>query len=482
MKTLAVVIGNDKYHESAELNFAVKDAQGIADVFVRLGYDVIHNSNINNQGCSDILKQLSSRIADYDATIFFFAGHGFQFEGENYLTSIDCQIPPGTKYEAARSSILLTELMDIYKKYPDKINIVIIDACRKSFGRGTHTAFAPVQAPQGTLIAFSTSPEESAKDGGMGDHSIYTGALLQYIGREKLSVEELFKKVRRTVYHLTGGRQTPWEHTSLIGDFNFNTGQLFHSPAIPYSEEVVKDAAYQGKADEFSTQIIEIRSCDWNRQNPAIDKLLSYQSNTLDKNQQFILGRNLLQAGESAFNAGNFFEHLSHNLKFYLVAGENHLLNGILFEIYFNSKGEFRNDQIKMQCFEAVMGLRKNPSFTKSFEFITALLAPHQTKRLMWIPTSDDTPIDVDVLVTTENRTGWSGETEQVDVINSVKAMGSEIIDGIRNVEGQSAERLKAAIASYFVVPESLVQVNSNRTIQKIGFVHQAPEPDDIGF
>ena len=81
-------------------------------------------------------------------------------------------------------------------------------------------------APKGTLIAFFTSTNEFALDGGAGDHSVYTGASLEFIGRESLSVEALFKKVRRTLLSQTDGKQTPWEHTSLIGDFTFNVGQF----------------------------------------------------------------------------------------------------------------------------------------------------------------------------------------------------------------------------------------------------------------
>lgn len=262
MKTLAVVIGNNNYHPNAKLVYAENDAKGLAAVFSRLGYDVIQKINITQSECPQILKELSEKVTDYEATIFYFAGHGFELEGENYLTSVDCQIPPGDEYSASRNSITLTELLKIYKKHPNKINIVIIDACRKAFNRGATNSFAPVQAPQGTLIAFSTSPEDGAQDGGYLENSIYTGALLKYIGREMLSVEELFKKVRKTVNSITKGKQTPWEHTSLIGDFYFNTGQLVHSVTIPYSDRVVKDATYEGNSDDFSTLINEVRVSD----------------------------------------------------------------------------------------------------------------------------------------------------------------------------------------------------------------------------
>ncbi|MDB5141074.1 MAG: hypothetical protein JWR12_2990 [Mucilaginibacter sp.] len=485
MKTLAIVIGNDKYHESAELKFAVKDSQGIADVFIRLGYDVIHRKDIDNNVCAEILKALDDKIAGYDATIFFFAGHGFQFNGENYLTSVNCQIPPSDVHNCRRNSIQLSELMDIYKKHPSKINIVIIDACRRSFGRGAEPTFAPIQAPKGTLVAFSTSPEEGAKDGGMGDYGIYAGALLQYIGRELLSVEELFKRVRRTVYNLTNGKQTPWEHTSLIGDFYFNTGQLIHSPTIPYSEDVVKDANYKGKADEFSALIEEAKSADWNRQNPAFETLLRIPASKLDKNQQFILGRNLLQASGYSFKAGNFFENLSHQLSFYQDGEENHVLNGILFEIYFDSRGEFRHKNIKLQSFDEVMAVRKNPKFKHGSEFITALLHAYKKEGLLWVPTFDDQPVDVDIFVTKETRKDWLDNDVEYDLVHSINTMGKDILEDMRDryITGLNQARLRTSLAMYLGAPESLVKINSNTEINNLVLMPKQNLPgDDLPF
>jgi hypothetical protein len=482
MKTLAVVIGNDNYHDSAKLDYAVKDAQGMADVFARLGYDVIHKTNISNEDCVDVLRELNSKIQNFDATIFFFAGHGFQFHGENYLTSVDCQIPPADEYNCKRNSILLSELLNIFKSNPDKINIVIIDACRRSFGRGTETTFAPVQAPKGTLIAFSTSPEEGAKDGGFGDYGIYTGALLQYIGREYLSVEELFKKVRRTVYNLTGGRQTPWEHTSLIGDFYFNTGQLVHSINIPYSEDVVKDANFKSTSDQFSQLITELRSYNWYRQNPAIIKLLTTTPASLDKNKQFILGRNLLQAAiGSANEATEFIKDLRNNARKYDDDGENHLLNGMLFEIYFNKHGEFRKDNFKSQLLEEVMALRKEPSVSKSFQFIASLLVPFQQVIPFWIPTNSDDLIDIDVQASNVKTKDWVGDEVAYDVISRVMLGTVDITDQLQRYEqtGRNGLALQKNAAHFLSAPKELVNINSNIPLKKIAF-EQKQNPAEL--
>lgn len=485
MKTLAVVIGNDEYHGSAKLEFAVKDAKAVADVFTRLGYEVIHKSNTSVDDCIEILREMKSKIKDFDATIFFFAGHGFQFNGENYLTSIECQIPPSDEYNCKRNSILLSELLDIYKQNPDKINIVIIDACRKNFGRGMDNVFAPVQAPKGTLVAFSTSPEESAKDGGYQDHSIYTGSLLQYIGRERLSVEELFKKVRRTVFNLSDGKQTPWEHTSLIGDFYFNTGQLIHAVNIPYNDSVVKDVNFKAGSDEFSGLIAELKSYDWYRQNPAIDKLLRIKPDKLDNNQQFILGRNLLQtANGDARSACNFFDNLSENIKKYSQDGINHLLNGILYEIYFNSYGEFRSGNFKINMLETIMVLRKDPLLENSFEFISKILEPFKEDQLFWLPTKSDDIIDVDVTASQIKNKDFLDRPVTFDEISQIMVGTKSILKEIRRygIFEQDEKALQKSVAHLLAAPEELVKINSNIHLQNIIFRSRQKNKDNSGW
>ena len=136
---------------------------------------------------------------------------------------------------------------------------------------------------------------------------------------------------------------------------------MVHSVSIPYSEDVVKDVNYV-KIDEFGILIKNIKSYDWNIQNPAINNALNIPSNSLDKNQKFILGRNLLQSSGAAFNAMEFMKNLSNKLNKYSETDEeNHLLNGILFEIYFNPQAEFRKNKTKKHYFEEIMSLRKIP-------------------------------------------------------------------------------------------------------------------------
>lgn len=481
MKTLALVIGNNDYYEKFTLDNALNDAVSIRKVFERLGYDIIFCENGNSAKIVELLTLFEEKIKDYDATIFYFAGHGFEVEGENYLAFTECQIDSPNTYHCKQTCIMISDLLSIYKKYSNKINIAIIDACRKSFERGGTIATSPIQAPKGTLIAFSTSPNDGASDVGFEGNSIYTGALLKYIGRERLSVEELFKKVRKTVYNLSSGKQTTWEHTSLIGDFYFNTGQLVYSVDIPYSEDVVKDVNYSNP-DAFGQLIEKIKSYNWDIQNPAIDKILKIPAKDLDKNQQFILGRNLLQASGAAFSAGEFMEDLSNNLDKYLNNnGENHLLNGMLFEIYFNPQAEFRKEKSKKHYFDNIIELRKLDKFAKSFEFIRDLLVSTEYP-LIYIPKSQDEIIDVDVVANNQKVTNDFNVESEYQLINKITCNGVEIIKEISNynVYGLNELGLKEILSTFLTAPSALIQINSNIELKKVAIARQVDEDDLI--
>lgn len=465
MNVLAIIIGNNDYPEPDKLTNAIADAKAMCDVFQRLGYHAIPFFDFRNKDIPVIMEMIEKELPRYDASIFYYAGHGFQVDGENYLPSIDCQISYAGKHQLRYDSIVLSELLDIYRPYSKKTNIVILDACRvRPANRGAADSFAPIEAPQGTLIAFSTSPNSTAKDGGPSGHGLYTAALLSYIGRERLTVEQLFKKVRRTVAQWSDNTQIPWEHTSLIGDFTFNMGQMVVSSQIPYSESVVKDAEYQ-ELGEIGGLIEEIRSCDYNRQNPAIDRLWAKKAADLDKNQQFVFGRNLLQASSSSFSAQRFMNSLVANLRKYQTQEQdNHVLNGILFEIFFDSHGEFRADGLKRHYYDEVMALRRFPVYASSFNFIRAVLKPYKDSCLYLIPEDGDEKLDADITVREEKTKNYLGEDELSSIITHVSVNGIDVTDSVKKCFEYSGMRLEEAIAIVTNAPIDAVALHANRS------------------
>jgi hypothetical protein len=471
MKTVVLVIGNNNYKVGTKLDNAVNDATAIAEAFERLQYDIILKTDCDNQLIGDALTEFEEKLKTADAGIFYFAGHGFQCEGENYLAGTECPTDEPNKHICERTCIRLAEIIDIFKNANTKTNIAIIDACRKTIGRGASDSFSPISVPSGTIIAFSTSPGDGAKDKGMEGHSVYTGALLRYIGREFLTVEELFKKVRKTVFNFTGGAQTSWEHTSLVGDFFFNTGQLIHSPTIPYDENVVKDRHYIAGDDNIDKIISDLKSCNWDLQNPAISRLSKIQPSTINKNKQFLLGRNILQASAAAFAASNFLEDLDAKLTPFLDNGENHLLNGILFEIYFDNNGDFRNGKFKTYNFDKIMALRKFAKFSRSFEFISNILSPYKDS-LFYIPSSTDLIIDVDFKVSQTTNETFDGETVQIQIAELIKVGDRNITKSFSEFcrPNRDEEYIKESLSEFLLVPKELININSNIKLTKVRF------------
>lgn len=469
MKTIALVIGNDKY--STSLDNAVNDAKGIANAFERLRYDVIAKYDCTRDDYNDLLYEFKEKIKDYDSAIFYYSGHGFQFNDENFLASIECPIDSPNRYMCQSYSIRLKEILDIFKNAQTRVNIVIIDACRRNVERGDANTFATTHAPKGTLIAFSTSPGDGAWDKGMEGHSVYTGALLQYIGREFLSVEELFKKVRKTVHNLTGGVQTTWEHTSLVDDFFFNDGNMIYSIEIPYAETVVKDRDYVINKNIVDDIISDLQSRNWFLQNPAIERLRKISPADIDINQQFLLGRNILQSGSHANVATNFLENLDENLSRYNVDGINHVLNGILFEIYFDSVGNFRRENFKSHHFRSVFQLRKLAKYEKSFDFIGMVLEPYRDE-LFYIPSNKDVIIDVDILATEQETTNIFGEKEIFQVIEKVTVSSKDITKKMSNMcnYGTNKHHIEDMLSRYFLAPVDVINVISNIEIKKLVF------------
>jgi hypothetical protein len=482
MKTLALIIGNNEYYEGAKLDNPINDSRGIKDVFSRLGFDIIYKENCLAGDITEILLEFEKRIVEYDASIFYFAGHGFEIGGENYLAAIDCQIAQASTYHCNQYCIKLSDILKILKVNSTKTNIVIIDACRKSFERSGAIAMSPIQSPKGTLLAFSTSPNEGASDQGFEGHSIYTGALLRYIGRERLSVEELFKKVRKTVYAISGGRQTSWEHTSLIGDYYFNTGQLVYSVSIPYDEVVVKDIKYISAKNQFEELILELKSYDWYRQNPAVDKLVAIPPNQIDKNQQFILGRNILQASGAAYQAKSFLENIDKNIEKYINEGDNHVLNGILFEMYFDSRSDFRKDRTKKYSKEEILALRKSGKYDKSFLFIRQLIETTNYP-LIYIPKKENEFIDIDIVANTVKTKDAIGQDVTYEVISKINYNNIDIINQIRQlgVNGSTEAELKDIIAALYTAPIELVNIHSNIELKNISIARGVEEAEASG-
>ncbi len=218
---VALIIGNGAY-ENAPLKNPVNDARAIAGALSGMGFEVVKRENLDQKEMKREIQAFGQRLLRGGVGLFYYAGHGMQVNGRNYLIPIGAHIEheKQVEYEAVDAGAVLSE-MDHAR---NRLNIVILDACRdnpfaRSF-RSTAQGLASMNAPSGTLIAYATAPGSVAGDG-EGAHGIYTGELVKTMQIPNLKIEDVFKIVRTNVREITQGNQIPWESSSLEGDFFF---------------------------------------------------------------------------------------------------------------------------------------------------------------------------------------------------------------------------------------------------------------------
>jgi Caspase domain len=266
-------------------------------------------------------------------------------------------------------------------------NIIILDACRDNpwdrAWRGGPRGLAPVYAPKGTIIAYATSPGQTAADG-KGRNGAYTNALLQHIDAADVPIEAMFKRVRNTLAANTLQGQISWEHTSLSGEFFFNLGVARR--VTEYGASALKDRIFVLDESKFSHQVIKaLKSLTWPRQNPAIEELTASNADGASTDSLFVLGRNICQAAEGCSRAAErFIDRFVERTSGMNAKKRKALLDGILFEIFFDSNGGLR-DAPKVRSFNRVFDLQKFPELADSFEFIAGCLAP-ESHRYLAIP------------------------------------------------------------------------------------------------
>lgn len=241
---VALVIGNGAYKD-APLTNPVNDARAIAQALKESGFSVIIRENVDQRGMLSALREFGDLLRAGGTGLFYYAGHGMQIKGRNYLIPVGASID--REDEVAYSAVDAQAVLDKMEAAGNVANIMILDACRNNpFTRSTRSGqagLAQMDAPVGTLVAYATSPGAVASDGS-GTNGLYTQHLLNAIRQPSSKVEDVFKQVRANVRRDSQGKQVPWESTSLEGDFYFRGGPVVAAPADPHAglETVLWDA------------------------------------------------------------------------------------------------------------------------------------------------------------------------------------------------------------------------------------------------
>jgi hypothetical protein len=215
-RRLALIIGNAAYKVSPLRN-AVNDASDMNDALKKLNFETTLLTNAKRQEMEEAIDAFSRKLRRGGAGLFYYAGHGVQIEGQNYLIPVDAPLEMAANVKS--NSVAVNELLERMADAENGLNIVILDVRE---WRSRQQGLILIQAAQGSLIAYSTAPGNVALDGSERERNgVYTKYLLRHITKKGLSVEELFKKVRIDVQKETQNKQIPWESSSLLGDFYF---------------------------------------------------------------------------------------------------------------------------------------------------------------------------------------------------------------------------------------------------------------------
>jgi len=232
-RRVALVIGNSAYRAAPALPNPGNDAQDVAAALRAVGFEVIEGRDLDRRGMGEALGRFARAAVDADAALFYYAGHGLQFRGENFLLPVDSAPNDefGIPYETTRVADVIDALQNA-----KGVRLLILDACRNnpladriaSAGRSRDTSIgrglARIAQTRGMVIAYATQANDVAADG-KGRNSPFSAALVEQLAEPGLEVGQLFRRVAAGVNQRTGGRQTPELSISLLGDFYFNRSE-----------------------------------------------------------------------------------------------------------------------------------------------------------------------------------------------------------------------------------------------------------------
>ena len=417
-KNKALVIGIDTYTHYNNLNSAVNDAKEIGKALQTLRFDVELCLDESKEIIDCYIENFEEALSEknYDTALFFFAGHGCIANRSDCLLLKEApELNCNNEVRVRNKSIVLDSLCQRLRSAGNQINIFIIDACRSECIRSTASNFdfgKNIHIPYQTFIAYSTSPGATAQDGKR--HSPYAQSLLKHIQTEVLPIEGLFKQIRKEVYETAN--QLPWEHSCHIEDFCFNYGQNNPSFELPYSFEALADKNYISSIASAKKIIELFKTYSFYEQEEAL-RIFKESHKNLSNNDKFVIGRNILQSA-----TGNCFKCIDElkyaPLRTYQTDDTNSVLDGILYEIYFNSDNIFRDKQLKGSEFiNQISRLASQEVFKSSIHFIQKALSPYK-ENLYYIPGNTkihSIRIEIEYSAPLDDNTIWKVEKISFD-------------------------------------------------------------------
>ena len=306
---VALVIGNAAYAGDAALVNPSNDAREMAQILRELGFTVVEVVNGNKaQMVAAIEKSRESLRGKNAIGMLYYAGHGLQLDWRNFMVPIDAKLARAS--DVPTQTIDIDSVLNVFKQAGNRMNIVILDACRDNpfASSGSGKGLAQLDAPTGTFLAYATAPGNVAEDGevvsnGQGN-GLYTGFLLQELKKPQAKIEDVFKRVRFHVRQKSSGRQIPWESTSLEDDFYFSTG---FKPTQTVSEQA-KDIQFAIEKAEWdkikdSTAVNDFYAFLQKFPTGNITSMAQHKLEKLQKDQTIVVADQKGLKGRSFFNS-----------------------------------------------------------------------------------------------------------------------------------------------------------------------------------
>jgi caspase domain-containing protein len=234
---VALIIGNSAYdNPNLRLANPANDALAMQRALQSAGFETIVRLNAKRVDFYRAVDEFTSRIGrdPHAVGLFYYAGHGVQADGANYLIPVDADIQAEADLEA--NAFDANRILRAMRTAQNEMNIVILDACRNNplpKTRGMGRGLARMDAPSGTFIAYAAAPGQTAQDGATGTNGVFTGELIKAIAEPGVPLEQMFKRVIAGVKADTHGSQEPWSEASIQGDFFFHRGIATTASASP---------------------------------------------------------------------------------------------------------------------------------------------------------------------------------------------------------------------------------------------------------
>jgi len=245
-KRFALIIGNDGYKSLPKLANAANDARAMDKALKAAGFETTLVLDGGRKQLNRAIEEFGDRLSSGAVGLFYYAGHGVQTEGaENYLIPVDAELD--SDEDLASEALAMDRVMKIMAGAHDRLNIVILDACRDNplpkRSRSAARGLAVVAAPTGTFVAYSAGPGQQAQDGEAGGNGLFTAELVKQIVTPGLKIEDVFKRTSEAVLGASHNKQTPWTQASIQGDFYFLPPTEGAAPPAPAAAAAAPSAS-----------------------------------------------------------------------------------------------------------------------------------------------------------------------------------------------------------------------------------------------